>query len=138
MYDLNVLLLDEWTDLGETLDKHCLAHCESHICKYVRVCSLLVLLMYADIRLEDLQVHTNLMAPLNIISKHCLILLAVHANFFRLITAIPSVPSNASALCEVNFKKMSVRKFEKHTEIPEIVAIQTVTVQLSREFKLHN
>lgn len=103
MYDLNVLLLDEWTDLGETLDKHCLAHCESHICKYVHVCSLLVLLMYADIRLEDLQVHTNLMAPLNIISKHCLILLAVHANFFRLITAIPSVPSNASALCEVNF-----------------------------------
>lgn len=33
---------------------------------------------------------------------------------------------------------MAVKEFEKHTEIPEIVAIQTVTVQLSREFKLHN
>lgn len=120
MYDLNVLLLDEWTDLGETLDKHCLAHCESHICKYVHVCSLLVLLMYADIRLEDLQVHTNLMAPLNIISKHCLILLAVHANLFRLITAIPSVPSNASALCEVNFKKCLSRSLKNTLKYPRL------------------
>lgn len=119
MYDLNVLLLDEWTDLGETLDKHCLAHCESHICKYVYVCSLLVL-MYADIRLEDLQVHTNLMAPLNIISKRCLILLAVHANFFRLITAIPSVPSNAPALCEVNFKKWLSRSLKNTLKYPRL------------------
>lgn len=38
-----------------------------YVCMYVLnlwVCSLLVLLMYADIRLEDLKVHTNLMTPI--------------------------------------------------------------------------